>query len=237
MASGEMGYRDYIGMVKGLRKTFEGRLDRILVTLGGTPQKTLDVGCGPGVFVCLARQRGWNCVGAELSAYASKAAARKFKVPIVQCNFADGALRSSMFDVVTLWDVIEHLERPADAIREIHRILIPKGHVFVTTGDVGSSFARLSGRFWHLYNLPEHLFFFNREAIGQLLERNGFLVRSISTAKGYYSVSYLIERFAKSLGWKSHRTVAWLTRRSLLQEIVLPMDLRDIMLVHAQKVT
>lgn len=236
VGSGEVGYGDYLAMIGGLQKTFEVRLGRIRGEVGGVPPRTLDVGCGPGVFVCLARQKGWSCIGTELSEYASGVAVKKFKIPVVRSNFADGPFRTSAFDLVTLWDVIEHLDRPAHAIGEIRRILTPEGHVFLTTGDVRSRFASLSGRFWHLYNLPEHLFFFSRDSIRRLLEGNGFSICSISTAKGYYSVSYLMERLAKSVGWKRFRVAQRIPGLALFQRITLPLDLGDIMLVHAQKV-
>ena len=91
--------------------------------------------------------------------------------------------------------------------------------------------ARISGKRWHLFNLPEHLFFFGRPSIGRALQRSGFTDLSFHYDGFHYSLDYLVERIAKSIGLPLLNRL----RFDLLAKINLPVNLFDIMTVVAWK--
>ncbi len=112
---------------------------RILRRLG-EPGKVLDDGCGNGDFVGLAERAGWEAFGVELSEHAAAFAKEK------GLNVKRGTLRGSgypsgFFDVVTLWDVLEHLPDPREEVKEIHRVLRPGGFVVIRVPN--TNFQRL----------------------------------------------------------------------------------------------
>ncbi len=82
----------------------------------------------------------------------------------------DADFEPESFDLVTLWNVIEHLDDPQGAIRHIHRILKPRGMVVLTTGDIESPLAKLQGRHWRMFMPPIHLSHFSPLTIRYLLE-------------------------------------------------------------------
>ena len=88
--------------------------------------RLLDVGAHVGVFVDVARRRGWDAWGLEPSRWAVQEG-RKQGVNLIQGTLHDAELDSESFDVVTMWDVVEHLADPLDDIREAARILKPGG--------------------------------------------------------------------------------------------------------------
>jgi SAM-dependent methyltransferase len=138
---------------------------------------------------------------------------------------------SASFDAITAWDVLEHLSRPREALREIHRALKPGGRLVLTTGDVGSWLARVSGPKWHLYTLPEHLYFFSRRSLEILLGSEGFEVERMRSERAYYTLGYLIERLRKTLlgrETKGGRNWPGSTR-------TIPVNLFDIAHVEARK--
>jgi SAM-dependent methyltransferase len=140
--------------------------------------------------------------------------------------FADGA-----FDVVTAWDVLEHLPEPRAAARELARIVRPAGRVVLSTGDAGSLVARLSGSRWHLYTLPEHLFFYTGESLRRLLADAGLRVVRMTREGSVYTLGYLMERLRKSLLGRGAGSAARWPGASL----GVPCNLFDIVTVEARR--
>jgi len=89
--------------------------------------RLLDIGCGSGEFLTLARKRGWNVEGVELSARGAALAQRRG----LTVHAAGEALADSTYDVVTLWNVIDFFSHPLEQMRQIQRVLVPGGTTLV----------------------------------------------------------------------------------------------------------
>jgi 2-polyprenyl-3-methyl-5-hydroxy-6-metoxy-1,4-benzoquinol methylase len=140
--------------------------------------RLLDIGCGPGLFLDLARSRGWDVSGIELSRFAVEYATCNLHLPVTMCNLTEANIQPDSFDVVTLWDTVEHLDDPCATVKEIHRILRPGGKLFLTTGEVRNQYAWLLSKLYGLqvcwYDPPQHLFFFTRKSLVTLFQVTGF---------------------------------------------------------------
>ncbi len=172
------------------RKTrfFSRQLEEFENLLGG-PARLLDVGCANGVFVWQAGERGWHAEGLEPSNFAAQWGRDQFNVTIHECSIEELDPQET-YDVITLWDTLEHLSDPARIIRECHRRLAPQGLLAILTPDTGSLvnrlvhlFAKLAPRrsqgiLEKLYH-RDHLYYFNRDSIARALIDNGFLVQWI----------------------------------------------------------
>ncbi|MBW7904097.1 MAG: class I SAM-dependent methyltransferase [Phycisphaerae bacterium] len=198
------GYADYASLEPGLRRTARARLRRVERLIGADaaplpPPRILEIGCGVGVFLDEARRRGWEAAGLEVSAYAAEEARRRGLD--VQCAaIEDARLEHGRYDCVALWDVIEHLRDPRAALARAADALRTGGVLALSTGDVTSLCARLSGPRWHLFNLPEHLFFFSPAALRQMLAAAGCRVHRMTREVYWAPLSYLSERACKTLG-------------------------------------
>ncbi len=177
----------------GRIRTFSKLLDR----LEGyrAPGRLADVGCYTGVFLSVARQRGWQVTGIEPSRWAAgKARARGIEV--VNAPFRNSGLAPAAFDVVTLWDVIEHLDNPLADLRAVRGLLRPGGILGMSTMDADSLFARLAGGRWPWY-MRMHFFYFTRDSITRLLHAAGFQVLAIERHQRVVSLRYFIEKGAR----------------------------------------
>lgn len=176
----------------GRIRTFSRLLDR-LETFGASG-RLADIGCYTGVFLDLARQRGWQVVGIEPSQWAAgKARAKGLEVR--NAPFRKAELEPETFDVVTLWDVIEHLHDPLGDLRAVRRLLRPGGILGMSTMDTDSMFARLAGRRWPWY-MRMHFFYFTKDSITRMLNAAGFKVLAIEPHKRVVSVRYFVEKAA-----------------------------------------
>jgi len=221
------GYDDYASLEGALRRSFARRLARLPAPAAGA--RLLDVGAAFGFAVAEARGAGWRAIGLERSREAAGRAARALPGGITVATALRLPFGDRRFDAVTLWDVLEHLPDPHAALSEVARVLRPGGHLALTTGDAGSLLARLSGARWHLYNLPEHLFFYTRSSLRQLVAAHGLRVESLKSEPSLYPLGYLAERLRKTLfGRPARRAARWPGAR-----LCLPLNLFDVVALQA----
>lgn len=137
--------------------------------------RLLDVGCAAGFFLAEA-QAHYQVQGVELSAWSSAYARERLGLPVVTGTLQQAALPASYFDVVTLWDVIEHVADPVPLLAEVARVLRPDGRLVLSTGDWGSAYAQARGEHWHLLTPPWHLSFFDRATLTRAASAAGLRV-------------------------------------------------------------
>lgn len=161
--------------VKGL----EGRVELIENFTPG--RDLLDVGSGDGTYVKSAVDRGFNAVGVEISATAAEFAAATFKIEIIRGDFVTLEIPPESRDVVTMWDVLEHLPNPMPALEKAVRVLRPGGHLFILTPNTKGISSRLRGRRWWVYGPGDHMNMFEPETVRRALTSVGLEVVVIKT--------------------------------------------------------
>ena len=226
------GYDDYAGLDAGLRRTARGRLKQIVRLLarktprsGAAPPRLLDIGCAAGTFLDEARRAGWDVAGVEVSEFACNEACRRGLS--VSCTpIEDMQLDADSFDAITLWDALEHVRDPLDTLRRVARALRAGGVLALSTGDITSLCARLSGRRWHLFNLPEHLFFFSPQSLRTLFGQVGVSVARVTREVSWVPAAYLRERLVKTLGGRVR------TRAGTWERWVVPATLFDVLGIY-----
>lgn len=225
------GYADYFALAAAQGRTHRQRLRWIRRHLrcAARRPRLLDAGCGPGFFVQAAVQAGFVAAGVEVSESAVQYARDELSQQVWQGHVRPADLRGGPYDVVTLWDVIEHLPDPAAALAAVARVLPLGGLLALSTGDLSSLAARLSGRHWHLFTLPEHLWFFTRDSLRRLLRRCGFEPVDWRCEVGWYTLRYLVERLEAMFA--APRSVS--PRLGPLGRLPVPMTLADIVSVLA----
>jgi ubiquinone/menaquinone biosynthesis C-methylase UbiE len=213
--------------------TFEHHLkplERITGMPDGRP--LLDVGCYTGVFVEIAARHGWDAWGVEPSRWAvTQAQARGLHV--VQGTLDTADLPEAYFDVVTLWDVIEHVTDPQRTLQQVRRLLKPEGWVVVHTIDIDSLFARLMGARWP-WLMEMHIYYFSRHTLRAMLERCGFRVLSDRPQGRYLRLGYLMNRVGALLPPVGRPAEALVTRLNL-RSVAAPVNLGDLFTAYAQK--
>jgi SAM-dependent methyltransferase len=172
---GAHGYVDYEADRQAHRRNFRDVLAWIAAhRAGAAPGACLEIGCGPGHFLDLLREEGWEIRGVEYSPAAAARAAGRLGEGVVQAGDAALAcLPAGRFDLVLLHDVLEHLPRPVAVLSGAAAALAPHGLVFLDFWDRGSRAARLLGSRWHALDPPDHLLHYDRCGVAALVERAG----------------------------------------------------------------
>lgn len=174
--------------------------------------RLLDVGCATGTFLeAMERHPGWRVHGVELSeAAASLARAKGLSVTVGDFVAAD--LPAGAFDVVSAWDVLEHMHDPDVFLGRVRELLRPGGVFVLRTPDTRSLNRRLFGRYWAGWDIPRHLCVYSSVELRRALREAGFTSICARHRSGTYADSVISARF-----WLDDRTTDGRLHRAVVR--------------------
>jgi SAM-dependent methyltransferase len=186
-----------------------------------------------GTFLELAERRGFEVAGVEPSRWAADVARRRISGSVHCGAVEDAPLPDGGYDVVTMWDVVEHLPDPALDLRAVYGALRPGGIFALSTMDVDALFARLAGSRWPWY-MQMHLVYFSRRTLTEMLRREGFHIVDVSSHVRRVRLSYLASRLDAYVP-PAARLLSGALRRTGLAERTVGVNLGDIFTVVARR--
>ncbi len=216
----------YVVEEKARIKTFSRHLTKIN-SLRPNKGKLLDIGAYTGVFLHLARQSGWEVSGIDPSSWAVSQAKIRYKINLRQTILRKNLFKKNMFDVITMWDVIEHFNDPIEAVEISHSLLKPGGILVMTTMDIASPISRLLREKWP-WLMRMHRVYFSRETMRKMLINHSFSDIIIRPHIRWVSVRYLSSRF-------NHHHALTLLHSTGLGNIMLPFYAGDLFDVYATR--
>jgi SAM-dependent methyltransferase len=234
-ASNRHGYSDYLGDENLHRRNARRRLRRLSAQTG-VPGRALDVGCAAGFFVDEARAAGWDATGVDVSAVMVEWARANLGARIVNGGLGDVDSSEGPFDLVTMWDYIEHSADPRGDLASVRRVIADDGVLALSTGDIGSATAKVSGRRWHLLTPEHHNFFFSTSTLRRLLELTGFQAVEVTRRGALYSLAHVLYKFETLVPASGIRRIAAAIRNGPLADVAFPLNLFDIVTVVARPV-
>ena len=172
-------YTDYLAKAPVRKHHYRSMLPAIkrhLAPQARENARVLDVGCAAGYFLEVATEAGWHAQGVELSPYMSAYAREERGLCVQTGTIEEADLPLETFDLITMWDVIEHVQNPSQVLQRAAELLKPDGLLILATGDVKGVTARIYGEKWSLIAPPGHLFYFSRRTLGALLGKAGLRV-------------------------------------------------------------
>jgi len=144
-----------------------------VATSGFVKGSLLDIGCGSGDFLSLAKMQGWDICGVEPNENARSYSKEKTLSNILSPE--ELVLQADhSFDVITMWHVLEHVEDLNWQCMQLHRLLKPGGRLIIALPNINSYDALYYKEYWAAYDVPRHLYHFSFSTIRQLLSKHGF---------------------------------------------------------------
>jgi hypothetical protein len=156
----------YVSNVESQLKRGREQLD-LVHTCISPPGSLLDFGAGSGSFVKVALESGWSAHGVERSGAARSNAINRYGVDLFE------ELPDTQYDVITMWDVVEHLRSPGEMLSGLSKNLKPSGLIFIETGNWENWERVVNGDKWHVYLLDHH-FYFSPSSLSRLVSDAGY---------------------------------------------------------------
>jgi 2-polyprenyl-3-methyl-5-hydroxy-6-metoxy-1,4-benzoquinol methylase len=172
----------------GLLPTLSKYMDWIKKYINGKV-RILDEGCGFGYFLKLCDKTGWETYGIDISSYAINKAKENTKAQLylhdIQ-DFGESVFKDDYFDLITMFDVIEHLAYPFNALIKTHKILKKHGKLVITTPNLNAihrMFLRILAKqkFWYGFLDVTHTHLFTPFSLKTLVKAEGFKVLELKT--------------------------------------------------------
>lgn len=198
------GYLSHTDNAQGLKdrlylwvknKNIQTKLRWIAVKLNRP--KLLDFGAGNGAFALAAQAKGWRVYTQEFSEDALKSLNKK-GLPVI-----DVSKQKDAFDAITLWHVFEHLPNPKTQLDTFYNALTPGGILVLALPNIDAWDAKHYGVHWAAYDVPRHLWHYDKDAITQLANDTGFyLLETHNMFWDAFYISLLSEQYQQSkCGW------------------------------------
>ncbi len=199
-----------------------------------TGGKLLDVGCAFGYFVELAKESGYDAYGFDPSTFAAKKAGALVGYKRIQeATIQDAKFPKASFDVITMFDVFEHLQDPLEDMRKLRSLLKPDGVILIATGDTKSLAARIMRRRWTFFIPPQHIFFFDRHNVITLLHKAGLIAKAWHRVGKWLSLGYVLH-LGRTTGESvfAHMIYRWCKKTPLVRfPLYIPMKDNMVILV------
>lgn len=207
-------------------KTFLKLLRRPEIQRAG--RNLLDIGCYTGLFMKLARDKGFNVLGIEPAHWAAKIGKEEYGLDILNASIYEVDIDRA-FDIITMWDTLEHVVDPIRALKICHNKLSPNGIIAISTIRCQGLFYSLCNRYWPWF-MRMHLYYFNLNTLSRMLEKSGFRVIAVYPYTHYIDIGYLFYKLSLRNGGGLN-----FSANRILEHIIMPVQLGDFMEVYAAK--
>jgi SAM-dependent methyltransferase len=191
----------------------------------------LDLGCSSGAFLNLLDKGRWELYGIEMSPESAKAAAARTGAKVFSGDILDVRFPPKSFDVITCFDVLEHLYEPRRILARVAEWLKPGGIFYVLVPNIDSAEGRVFGGYWHGLELPRHLFHYSPASLKFLAESVGLTEVSLKTRRNPAvgtSLRYVWDDVFRSVGirktpvaYRREPRVPWKAARKIVRLTLL----------------
>ena len=170
-------YHDYIADKAVLQKNFALRMRTLQAYLQPARHRHLfEIGAAYGFFLDAVKDNFDTVKGIDIAEDGIRYAREQLRLNVAYGDFLDYPCNGKIFDVVCLWDTIEHLQQPQLYIEKLSDVTAPGALLALTTGDIESLNARWKKETWRLLHPPTHLHYFSAKTIARMLDKYGFSV-------------------------------------------------------------
>ncbi len=232
-AKGGFGYVNYDADKEPMVPTFNKYLD-LFAKFGKKNGALFDIGAATGFFLKIAKSRGFEVSGVEMSDHAAEIA-RNSGIPVSSGDLMALSLPDDSFEVVTMLDVLEHMTEPFKELMETKRILKNGGLLVINAPNGQSLLARILKTKWHLVLPPEHLFYFSPKNLSMFLEANGFETIYSGTLGKRFTFQYIFKMLYKWQKLSIWNYLSNLFSRGYLSHLYIPINLHDNFFMIFQK--
>jgi SAM-dependent methyltransferase len=191
----------------------------------------LDLGCSSGAFLQTLRGKDWDLYGIEMSAESAKKAEASTGAKVFVGKILDAPFAPASFDVITSFDVLEHLYEPRRVMAKVSEWLKPGGIFYVLVPNIDSAEGRIFRSYWHGLELPRHLFHYSPASLKFLAKAAGLTEVSLETRRNPAvgtGLRYVWDDLFRAVGfhptpvaYRGEASLPWRAARKVVRSTIL----------------
>lgn len=217
----------YLKNIDSRFKTFRYNFKKIKPRLPASG-KLLDIGSYCGIALKVAHENGFETLGVEPSKWAARYSEEVMQERVFQGALRDLPAEEGPFDVITMWDVMEHLPHPVEEMKRIHSRLKPGGVFAFSTLYIDNWYPKIMKERWPWY-MDMHLFYFTLDAMSQLLNKAGLELVHHQKYTHIITLEYFFFKL-DALGVFGAKFLGDAFVKTPLRNIMIPFSFGDIQL-------
>lgn len=234
----EESYKDisdekYISQIKFKKYYFEKLCGRI-GNLINKKMDVLEIGSYYGVLGSVLKDKVKNYSGLELSTHGSNYAKKNYKLNIYNETIENHLKRNMKYDLVVMADVIEHFKDPFKVLSQVNKLLKRKGKLIITTFNIDSLYAKITGKNYH-WMIPFHIIFFSNNTLEIFGKNNNLKLVKILNDPRYVSFGYLLEKLILIFPRISF-IFKFFSKLKFLKNVNVKIDLKDLKIYYFEKI-
>jgi len=235
----EESYKDiadekYISQIKFKKYYFE-KLCKRIENLINKNMDVLEIGSYYGVLGSVLKDKVKNYSGLELSTHGSNYATKNFNLNIYNETIESHLEKNIKYDLIIMADVMEHFNDPFKVLSQINKLLNERGKLILTTFNIDSLYAKLTGKNYH-WIIPFHMVYFSNKTLEIFGRNNNLRLIKILNDPRYTSFGYLIEKL-NFIFPKLSFIFKFLSKFSFLKDINVKVDLKDLKIYYFEKIS
>lgn len=141
----------------------------------------LDVGCSYGYYLQIFKKYGYTIKGIDISEKAIDYIVKRKNIKALVGSFETYHFDNNSFDIITMFDVLEHFSDPVKIINKVKKLLKKNGIVIIQTPNFDSLMSKITGKKWFWLLVPQHIFLYSITSLQYLLTKNGFRILYLKT--------------------------------------------------------
>ena len=233
----EKSYQDiaddkYISQIKFKKYYFEKLINKISSFINKN-MDVLEIGSYYGVLGSVLKDKVKNYSGLELSIHGSNYAKKNYNLNIYNETIENHLKKKIKYDLIIMADVIEHFKDPFKVLSQINELLNKNGKLILTTFNIDSLYAKITGKNYH-WLIPFHMVFFSNKTLEIFGKNNNLRLVKILNDPRYVSFGYLIEKLTFIFPRLSF-ILDFFSKIKFLKNINVKVDLKDLKIYYFEK--
>ncbi len=235
----EKSYEDvaddkYISQIKFKKFYFEKLCNKISGLINKN-MNALEIGSYYGVLGSVLKDKVKNYSGLELSKHGSNYAKKNYNLNIYNESIESHLKKNIKYDLIIMADVMEHFNDPFKVLSQINKLLNKNGKLILTTFNIDSFYAKLTGKNYH-WIIPFHMVYFSNKTLKTFGKNNNFELVKILNDPRYTSFGYLIEKL-KLIFPRLSFIFNFFTKIKFLKDVMVKVDLKDLKIYYFEKIS
>ena len=224
-------YRKYNSLVLTvLRFFYTIKVKSWVKSFKGKNYSALEIGCGDGFVLSILKNMGWKVLGVERDEKSVNHARNMQGIDVMSAPISENVFEKN-FDLIVLFQVLEHVDRPVVLLNKCKKMLKTNGKMIISVPNIESWQAKLTKQNWMHLDVPRHLNHFTKDSLNFYLDKLNLSIDSISYQSFEHDIYGWIQSLLNCMGFEKNLLLKFLMKINVFSIHVLISIILSFLLI------